>query len=279
MDKKYHFLQRNTLFQFFLSSIPATILMIVVVGMIFPTGVRGAPPVPDPVEFVWDGSESNLFSNDDNWVDGTAPGTNKNVEDINSITFNSGDSGDRIVVVDQGSGNPKVQPTGLLTINDTNTDNPSFTFDELTDGGFEYSLLGLDVGGTIFGFDNNSTGTQTFNVTIGMENSQSWESAGNVIFNDSVFSASNGENLTLSGSTGITFEFNEAVDNAFENRTGNVVTVIQDFDGTVEMNGVFYHSSIELKQGTFLLGGDNLISGGASTAANLNLQRRRNGHI
>jgi len=35
------------------------------------------------------------------------------------------------------------------------------------------------------------------------------------------------------------------------------------------MNGVFYHSSIDLKQGTFLLGGDNLIDGGPSTPANL----------
>jgi len=215
MDKEYHFLRRNTLFQFFLSSIPATILMIVVVGMILPTGARGAPPVPTPIEFIWDGSEDNLFSTDDNWEDGSAPGTRKNVEKNNSITFNSGDSGDRIVVLDQGSGNPKVQPTGLLTINDTNNDNPSFTFNELTDGGFEYSLLGLDVGGTIFGFDNNSTGAQTFNVTIGMESSQTWESAGNVIFNDTVFSASNGENLTLKGSSGITFTFDESTDNAF----------------------------------------------------------------
>ncbi len=115
---------------------------------------------------------------------------------------------------------------------------------------------------------NDSTGDQTFNVKVGMENSQTWQSAGNVTFDDTVFSGSNGENLTLSGSSGITFTFAEDVNNALENTTGNEVTLIQDFAGTVNMDGVFYHTSLELQQGTFLLRGNDLVEGSNSNPTN-----------
>ncbi len=106
-----------------------------------------------------------------------------------------------------------------------------------------------------------------------MENSQTWQSKGNVTFDDTVFSGSNGENLTLSSdladSSGITFTFAEDVNNALENTTGNEVTLIQDFAGTVKMDGVFYHTSLELQQGTFLLGDNDLVEGSNSNPTNL----------
>ncbi len=151
MDKEYQFLQRNTLYQFLKSSIPAAILIIVAVGLIFPTGAKGAPPAPPPpVDYIWDGDTNDLFSTDDNW-DNVAPGTSKNVEDINTIIFNRAGDVDHNVELDQGAGGSNTQPIGLIKIESTN--NRSFTFDESTEGNYEYLLYGVDVGGTIFGFD------------------------------------------------------------------------------------------------------------------------------
>ncbi len=137
MDKEYQFLQRNTLFQFLKSSIPAVILMVGAIGLIFPTGARGAKPVPTPVEFIWDGDTNDLFSVDNNW-DNVAPTTSKNVEDINTITFNSGDIGNQVVTLDQGAGGSNTQPIGLINIEATGS--PSFIFNELTDDNYEYLL-------------------------------------------------------------------------------------------------------------------------------------------
>ncbi len=143
-------------------------------------GLLGTSPLL-AVTFVWDGSESTLVSDDDNWFSGSAPSGNPNLE------FNAGAPPNLTVYFDFGAG-------AITGVDDVNFGASAGAYTLTSD-----STNQLQIGN----ITNNSGNLQIFDLELEFQNKETVLAGSAVQFNQAVTTKTGNTELTFSGSSEI----------------------------------------------------------------------------